>query len=282
MLLHISDTHFGTEQPQVVEALLRLTDVHRPELVVLSGDVTQRARRSQFRAASEFVDRLNTPSTLVIPGNHDIPLFNLAARLFRPYANHLREFGSVSAVHESSRVLVIALNTTRPSRHKNGVLSPAQVAHVVEQLGRAQPGQLRIVVVHQPVAVERPEDRHDCLRGPVSEALQRWAEAGADLVLGGHIHLPYVMPLHTRSDSRPLKRRLWAVQAGTAVSSRVREGIPNSVNLLRWGGALPPRLCLVERWDYLASAGSFVKARASTLETGPLPQPSAAFNPAGS
>lgn len=269
MLLHISDTHFGTEQPEVVDALLRLTDTHRPELVVLSGDVTQRARRAQFRAAREFVDRLNTPRTLVIPGNHDIPLFNLAARLFWPYANYLREFASVSDVHDSTRLRVIALNTTRASRHKNGVLSHEQVEQVVAQLRQARPGQLRVVVTHQPIAVERAEDEHDRLRGPLREALQRWAEAGADLVLGGHIHLPYVMPLFNTTTR--LKRRMWAVQAGTAVSKRVREGIPNSVNLIRWGGVLPLGLCLIERWDYLAEARAFARARATALDTGWLP-----------
>jgi 3',5'-cyclic AMP phosphodiesterase CpdA len=271
MLLHISDPHFGTEQPAVVDALLRLTDTHRPELVVLSGDITQRARRAQFRAAREFVDRLNTPSTLVIPGNHDIPLFNVLARVFRPYANYLREFPDVAGVHDSSRLRVIALNTTRPSRHKNGVLSPKQVEHVVEQLKQARPGQLRIVVMHQPIAVERPQDEHDRLRGPLDDALQRWAEAGADLILGGHIHLPFVMPLFGRSLA--LKRRLWVVQAGTAVSSRVREGIPNSVNLIRWGGVLPVGACVVERWDYLATAHAFARARVSALEIGWLPPP---------
>ncbi len=271
MLLHISDTHFGTEQPHVVEALQRLTDTHRPELVILSGDITQRARRSQFRAAREFMDRLNTPSTLAVPGNHDIPLFNVFARAFWPYANYAREFGETSGTYESSRLRVVALNTTRPSRHKNGVLSRAQVEHVAEELRRAEPGQLRVVVVHQPVAVERPEDQHDCLRGPVTEALARWAEAGADLVLGGHIHLPYVMPLFKRPDAPRLKRRLWAVQAGTAVSSRVREGIANSVNLIRWGGVLPPGLCLIERWDYLGSANAFARARVTAVDTGWLP-----------
>lgn len=269
MLLHISDPHFGTEQPAVAEALLRLTDMHRPELVVLSGDITQRARRAQFRAAREFVDRLNTPSTLVIPGNHDIPLFNLVARLFWPYANYLREFPSVAGLHDTSRLRVIALNTTRPGRHKNGVLSPAQVEQAADALRQARPGQLCIVAMHQPIAVERAQDEHDRLRGPLREAVVRWAEAGADLVLGGHIHLPYVMPLF--GATVPLKRRLWAVQAGTALSSRVREGIPNSVNLIRWGGALPPGLCVVERWDYLAAARAFARAGVSALETGWLP-----------
>jgi predicted MPP superfamily phosphohydrolase len=278
MLLHISDTHFGTEQPAVVDALLRLTDVHRPELVVLSGDITQRARRSQFRAAREFVDRLNTPRTMAIPGNHDIPLFNLVARAFWPYANFQHEFGNMGAEHDSSRLLVIALNTTRPSRHKNGVLSMAQVDEVAERLQQARPGQLRVVVVHQPIAVERAQDEHDRLRGPVGEAVQRWAEAGADLVLGGHIHLPYVMPLFGRGAA--LKRRVWVVQAGTAVSERVREGIPNSVNLIRWGGVLPLGRCLIERWDFLVEAQAFARARVTAVDTGWLPPEPPAFSPA--
>jgi 3',5'-cyclic AMP phosphodiesterase CpdA len=269
MLLHISDPHFGTEQPRVVGALLRLADEHRPELVVMSGDITQRARRAQFRAARNFVDQLNTPATLAVPGNHDIPLFNVLARAFHPYANYRRCFGSLAPEFESSRLLVVALNTTRPSRHKNGVLSHEQLRAVASRLQQARPGQLRVVVVHQPVAVEHPRDEHDCLRGPVHEALREWAAAGADLVLGGHIHLPYVLPLHERPGG--LRRRLWAVQAGTAVSHRVRDGVPNSVNLIRWGGVLPPGRCLVERWDYLRESGAFTRGRVSALDIGWLP-----------
>src|SRR5258706_7190913 len=112
-ILQISDTHFGTEQPPVVNALVRLAHAETPDLVVISGDVTQRARRSQFRAAREFVDRLAVPRTLIIPGNHDIPLYNIFARLFDPYANHRREFGDdLEPVFESCRLLVIRLNTT--------------------------------------------------------------------------------------------------------------------------------------------------------------------------
>ena len=87
VVLQVSDTHFGTEQPVVVEALLRLVRAQRPNLVVLSGDITQRARWSQFQAARAFIERLAVPATLVLPGNHDIPLFNLGARLLAPYAN---------------------------------------------------------------------------------------------------------------------------------------------------------------------------------------------------
>jgi 3',5'-cyclic AMP phosphodiesterase CpdA len=263
--MHLSDPHFGTEQPHVLEALLRVANVQRPDLVVLSGDITQRAHRAQFRAAREFVDRLGTPCTLAIPGNHDIPLFNLAARLFWPYANFQREFGALAPEFESPELLVVTVITTRRGRHKNGQVSSQQVEHVAERLSRAHEGQLRVVVVHQPIAVQREHDAHDRLRGH-AKATQRWADAGADLVLGGHIHLPYVLPLHERVPG--LKRRLWAVQAGTALSSRVRDGVPNSINLLRWGGPLPAGRCEIERWDFHHEATAFEPVAKTVAETG--------------
>jgi len=255
LLIQISDPHFGTERPRVVEALVRLVRRETPELVVLSGDITQRARRGQFRAAREFVDRLGAPALLAIPGNHDLPLFNAASRLFKPYANFRREFGhELEPVYESDRLLAIALNTTRRWRHVNGEVSKAQVERVAARLARAAPGQLRVVIVHQPVCVTQPEDEANRLRGH-ARAVRRWAEAGADLVMGGHIHLPYVLALHEAY--RGLPRQAWAVQAGTAVSRRLRNGIDNSINLVRSGDATQGRACTVERWDYRADSGEF-------------------------
>lgn len=258
VVLQISDTHFGTEQPKVVEALVGLAGQQRPDLVVLSGDITQRARSAQFRAARAFVDRLGAP-VLAIPGNHDIPLFDLWSRLIRPYARHVAAFEQVlEPVHATDDLLVIGVNTTRPWRHKNGEVSSAQIERVAALLDAAQRRQLRVVVVHQPVAVTLESDRANLLRGQVP-ALQRWAEAGADLVMGGHIHLPYVLPLPG------LTRPLWAVQAGTAVSSRVRPGAPNSVNLLRWGPAQAREHCDIEQWDYSATAEAFVRTDVTSL-----------------
>jgi 3',5'-cyclic AMP phosphodiesterase CpdA len=266
MLLHLSDPHFGTEQPDVVDALLRLVREQPPEQVILSGDVTQRARHAQFRAAREFVERLSAARTLVIPGNHDIPLFNLIARARAPYAGFVEAFGAeLEPVAESARWLVVALNTTRAHRHKNGEVSGEQIERVAQRLQAAKPEQLRIVVVHQPVAVTRPEDEVNLLRGH-ADAIGRWSSAGADLILGGHIHLPYVLSLHERMPG--LARRLWAVQAGTAVSHRVRDGAPNSVNLIRWGDPLSPGHGVIERWDYSAQVGGFAKVSATPIATG--------------
>ena len=252
VLLQISDTHFGTEQAPVVEALVALARQQRPDLLVLSGDITQRARPQQFRRARAFADRLGAP-VLAIPGNHDIPLVNLAARVLQPYARYRAAFGEVlEPLHNSADMLVIGVNTTRWYRHEDGEVSPRQIEQVAQHLAAAKAGQLRVVVVHQPVAVQRAQDVTNRLQGH-ADALRRWAAAGADLVLGGHIHLPYVMAL------TGLARPMWAVQAGTAVSARVRDGVPNSVNLLRWGRAAPAGHCLIEQWDCAADGPCFVR-----------------------
>ncbi len=271
VLLQISDTHFGTEKPEVLEALVALAAQQRPDLVVLSGDITQRARPNQFRAAKAFAERLGAP-VLAIPGNHDLPLFDLWSRLVRPYGRYAKAFGAeLEPVHTSPDWLVIGVNTTRAWRHKHGEVSPEQIDRVARRLSAASPGQLRAVVVHQPMAVTQSRDRVNLLRGH-TEAQRVWAAAGADVVMGGHIHLPYTMALQGWA------RRLWVVQAGTAVSSRTRPGVPNSVNILRWGDAAgapggPPsaqtetgRHCHIEQWDFAREAQAFVRAAVTAVK----------------
>ncbi|HRK38906.1 MAG TPA: metallophosphoesterase family protein [Burkholderiaceae bacterium] len=271
VVLHLSDTHFGTERPEVVEAVVALAVQQQPDVLVLSGDITQRARPEQFRAAKAFVDRLGG-HLVAIPGNHDIPLFDWWSRATRPYAGFLAEFGpELEPVFRTEDVLVIGVNTTRARRHRHGEVSAAQVDRVSRLLAMASHRQLRVVVVHQPAAVATPGERHNLLRGH-AYALRAWAAAGADVVLGGHIHLPFVLHRHEGG------RRLWVVQAGTAVSARTRSGVPNSVNLFRWGEAVArspqaagvqPTLaehCLIERWDYDAQLRAFVLADASTVK----------------
>jgi 3',5'-cyclic AMP phosphodiesterase CpdA len=259
VLLQISDTHFGTERAPVVEALVAFATQQRPDVVVLSGDITQRASRAQFRVARAFVDRLPAP-VLTIPGNHDVPLFNVPARLMHPYGHYREAFGDdLEPVHASADLLVACLNTTRWWRHKNGEISADQVERVAARVASAAPGQLRVIVVHQPVAVPQAGEVHNLVRRHAL-AVHRWAEAGADLVLGGHIHLPYAMPLPE------LSRPLWVVQAGTAVSHRVRGEQPNSVNLLRWGHDAPLGQCVIERWDCPAAGPAFERAAVTRFE----------------
>jgi 3',5'-cyclic AMP phosphodiesterase CpdA len=265
VVMQISDTHFGTEQPDVIEALLRMFREEKPDLVILSGDITQRARRSQFAAARAFVDRLAPTPLVAIPGNHDIPLLNMGLRLLAPYANYSRAFGAeLEPEFASPKLLVMGLNTTRPYKHADGEISVAQVQRVSSRLLQASPQQLRIVVTHQPICALLPEDESNVLLGHAG-AIRRWSEAGADLVLGGHIHLPYVIPLNERHPY--LARRMWAVQAGTAVSSRLRHGANNSVNLIRYAdGQRPAWTCSIERWDFQPQARHFMPVNITALE----------------
>jgi 3',5'-cyclic AMP phosphodiesterase CpdA len=256
LLLQISDPHFGTEQPLVVAALLRLANTLQPDLVVMSGDITQRARRAQFCAARAFVDAIGATQFVVVPGNHDIPLYNLFARIAHPYANHQRVFGDdLEPVFESAELLVIGVNTTRAYRRKDGEISAKQVERVVRRLDHATPRQLRIVVTHQPVVAARANDIRNLLHGR-EHAIERWSQAGVDLILGGHIHLPYVTPLHVAYKDLP--RQMWAVQAGTALSSRVRGRVPNSVNVINYNAStVGKRRATVVRWDFNQASASF-------------------------
>jgi len=270
LIIQISDTHFGTEQLPVLQALRDCIREQAPQLLVLSGDITQRARRSQFAAARAFIDSLAPLPLLALPGNHDIPLFNVAARMLAPYAGYRAAFGNdLEPEFESADLLALAVNTTRPYRHADGEVSKQQIERVARRLALAGPRQLRLVITHQPICVTRPEDRKNLLHGHLP-AMQRWAEAGADCVLGGHIHLPYVCALHEAGHG--LARRVWAVQAGTALSSRVRHGAPNSINLIRH--ARNDMTCIVERWDYAGASQRFVPVTQHQLDLdrGNMPQ----------
>lgn len=257
-LLQISDPHFGTERPQVVEALLRFAHDLAPDVAILSGDITQRARRDQFERARVFADALAAPRLLAIPGNHDVPLFNLVARVATPYANFDRAFGPerepTFAGHD---VLLVTVDTTRWYRHKDGEVAAAQIDRVSRRLRDATVSQVRIVVAHHPVFAIKPSDEANVLHGHAA-AIRAWSSAGADLIVGGHIHLPYVRAL--REHYPDLAREMYVVQAGTAVSSRVRHEAGNSVNVFRISDSGAPRRCVVERWDYLAHERGFAQA----------------------
>lgn len=249
-LLQISDTHFGTEQPAVVAALEAHVREHGADVLILSGDITQRARREQFAAAKTFVERLESygiPRTLVIPGNHDLPLYNLLTRFLMPYGNYRRHFGQdLEPSFENDELLLVGLNTTAPQRHKDGAVSAEQIERVAERLRRAGPGKLRIVIAHQPFGALELSDLSN-LQHNADHALATWADAGLDLVMGGHIHLPYVLPLSRQYPTLP--REVWIVQAGTALSSRVRGTSPNSFNRLLVGEGAEKTVD-VERWDF--------------------------------
>ena len=264
VLLQVSDPHFGTERLPVVEALVQLARKLNPQVLLLTGDITQRATRKQFSAARAFVERLNVPTVLAIPGNHDIPLFNWVARALTPYGHYISSFGSnLEPEYEDNDVLILALNTTCWYRHKDGEISAEQIERVARRCEGARSDKYRMVVVHHPMAVTTARDRENVIHGH-EQAIRRWAAAGVDVVIGGHIHLPFVLPLHERRQE--LQKPLWVVQAGTAISHRVRPDTANSINVFRVGGRVKEmkssadwalRYCELERWDFDERTQSF-------------------------
>src|SRR5690606_20862877 len=258
-LLHLSDLHFGTEDPEVVAALLQLAREQQPDLCLLSGDITQRARRAQFAAARAFVQQLPAP-VLAAPGNHDLPLFHLPLRLLNPYGNYPRAFGpSLEPQRERDDRPLSAGNSTRPARPEERGGPTAQLERVPARLRPSRPGQLRVIMLHHPVCAIQPTDVANLLIGR-EHASPAWVDAGADLLLAGHIHLPYLTTLGGTSE-----RRAWALQAGTGVSRRVRGTVPNSVNLIEHEAGDGQRRCRISRWDYAREDGRF-QLRGEVLE----------------
>lgn len=248
LLAHISDTHFGTEDPPVCAALRASLLAAAPDLVVLSGDVTQRARRAQFRAARAFIDSLAPLTVMALPGNHDLPLFDWAARLLVPFGEYRRAIAhQLAPTRTAAGFAVVGVNSTRLLRHKHGALPADVVEGVAQRLAALAAPAFRVVALHHPLEIVADADRRNRVRG-AEAALAAWTAAGADLFLGGHIHLPYCVP------AGPAAARAVALQAGTAVSTRRRGGRPNSYHLVRFGTE-GGRSMAIEQLDYLGAQG---------------------------
>jgi len=239
-LAHISDSHFGTEDPLVCSALRTDLLTEAPDLIVLTGDITQRARTDQFIAARAFLDGLAPLPVLALPGNHDLPLFDLLARFRAPYDRFLRYISpSLGPIWQKQELAVLGINSTRLMRHKHGDLSMVLIDEVARKLERMR-HRFKVVSLHHPLRVFGAEDRNNRVRH-AEEAIARWSEAGADLFLGGHIHLPSCV-----TGGHPGKQTIF-VQAGTAVSTRRRGGCPNSYNVIRFEMDGPRRIHIEQR-----------------------------------
>lgn len=256
-ILHLSDTHFGTEVPEVMKALADAARKLDPEVVVVSGDITQRARQSQFDAAARFLNTLRVGNRVVIPGNHDIPLFNLAARAAAPYRNYERTFGPRETVWSGPRVCIVGIDATSPLRHTRGTLDQDRLRQALEKARAAMaPEGLLIACIHQPMYTAWPEDAAEILIDARRSA-QICCDCGVDAILSGHVHVP--LAITSRDVFPELRRHFILAGAGTAVSNRVRPGAPNSFNALRVGPANRTQPCIdIERFDFDPGAGRFV------------------------
>ena len=223
----MSDPHFGTEVPEIVRALVDALHALAPSLIVVSGDITQRARRSQFTAARAFLDRLPAVPKLLVPGNHDLPLFNVPVRLFAPRHAYHRAFGPAETGWSAEGVVVTGIDSTRRFRHTRGDIALDVLRRRVS--GAVSDALVRLVVAHHPLHTLLKQDSHERLIGApvIAEELSRLS---ADLVLSGHVHMP--LQADTRASFPGLRRHFVLSGAGTAVSSRTRSGAPNSFNVI--------------------------------------------------
>jgi 3',5'-cyclic AMP phosphodiesterase CpdA len=185
-VLHLSDLHFGRgDKPESIEALAALIEDVRPELVIASGDLTHRGLRSQHETAASFLRSLELP-LLTIPGNHDIP-YTFPKRFTQPWAEFMRLWESTEPTYRSNGLIAIGLNSVRPWRHQSGRLRDDQVAQAAEAFRDAPAGTFRIVALHHHLlgAPWRSRKKPVAKRNRVLGGL---VEAGADLILAGHIH----------------------------------------------------------------------------------------------
>jgi 3',5'-cyclic AMP phosphodiesterase CpdA len=229
IIFHFSDIHFGGPQaPNVAEAILAEIKRIAPTVVVLSGDLTQRARTAQFREARAFLNRIDAP-LIVVPGNHDVPLWNVFDRFLSPLDKYRRWItDDLNPVYKDEELIVMGIDTTRSFTIKGGSIGSDDLQMVRERLCELPSNRLKVLVGHHPVVQPPGFENEDTVRG-VERALKLFGQCGVDMILTGHLHESYAA-LHKQAEGG-----IMIVQAGTAASLRGRgtERLKNSFNLIQ-------------------------------------------------
>ncbi len=228
-LVHLSDLHFGRVDEQLIKPLISAVTGVNPDLVAVSGDLTQRARSHQFRAARAFLDALPQPQ-IVVPGNHDVPLHNLFTRFLQPLDKYKRYItDDLQPAYVDDEMVVVGVNTARSLTVKGGRINEDQVTRIREKLCASGDELVKAVVTHHPF--DLPEGYSDReLVGRAQMAMTGLADCGADLFLAGHLHVSHTG--HTAKRYNIRGHSALVVQAGTAASTRAR-GEANSFNVIR-------------------------------------------------
>ena len=266
-ILHASDVHFGKPHlPAVSDAVVRFVHDERPAAVVISGDLTQRAKVGEYQAARAFLNRLAPYPLVTTAGNHDVPLYRFWERVFAPYRNYRahirRELDTVLDVEGGPNSLparFVALNSSAPrSAIVNGRLTHRQLEFADKSFASSSAATLRVLVVHHNLIKPSELDSAPPMRGAV-RVLRRLRNWRVDLVLSGHIHQTHFGCGGARS-SEPAGGGVPIVLAGTASSSRGRgkERGGNSFNLIR----VEPSGMRVTGYLYSKDAGRFLQGGA--------------------
>jgi 3',5'-cyclic AMP phosphodiesterase CpdA len=224
-LFHVSDLHFGREDQAAMRWFAGLVHTDRPDAVICTGDLTMRARKSEFAAAADWLNGLGVPVT-VEPGNHDLPYFNPLARLLDPYRRYRALAGLLERPLDLPGVMIVPLKTTARVQLRNlswGRVSRSGLKAALERLAEKPAGVVAVVACHHPLIPNRFTGRGETRRG--ADALALLAEAGADAVLSGHVHDAFDIAHHEAG------RVVRLIGAGT-LSERLRTS-PPSFNEIR-------------------------------------------------
>jgi len=238
-ILHVSDLHFGPPYVAAAgEALVRRAAEIEADVSIASGDCTQRAKEHQFAEAREFLDRLPDVPCVVVPGNHDVPLYRVMERLFRPrelYRKYISE--ELDQVVRVPGAVIVALDSTSPRRSiTNGRIHLDQLEFCERAFADAGAGDVRIVVAHHHFA-PAPDYERDQTMPKARRAMDRFVELGVEIVMGGHLHRAYIGNSLDVYPGRDRDRGIIIVQSGTTTSrrGRGREREKNSLNRVRVG-----------------------------------------------
>ena len=261
-IAHLSDVHFGRHDPEIVAAVEAFLFERRPDLVVISGDFTQRARVEQYRQASEWLDRLEAGGlvTLAVPGNHDVPLYDVMRRFARPLNRYKRFIDDdLCPWFEKDEVAVLGINTARSLTIKDGSISREQIAMIRDRFRDVPDEKTKILVTHHPLFAMPIGDEGELSKVVKrdQDALEAVAEAGVDMLLAGHFHRTFA---NSARDMVETAGAALVIQAGTATSTRLRGDELQSFN---WLDLAKDRVELqVQRWD----GSAFVGGRPTSFE----------------
>ncbi|CAN5366178.1 metallophosphoesterase [soil metagenome] len=233
-IAHLSDIHFGANDPKIVAATEAWLIAQQPDLVIISGDFTQRARVEQFREASSYINRLQAAGfkLLMIPGNHDVPLYDVVRRFASPLGRYKRFIShDLCPWFENDEVAVLGLNTARSLTVKDGRINREQLKIIHDRFAPVAAAKTRILVTHHPLfampigsggELSEAVGRHD-------DAVKAVCEAGVHIALAGHFHRTYAEAARKMVEHAG---RALIIQAGTATSTRLRNDEPQSFNWL--------------------------------------------------
>jgi 3',5'-cyclic AMP phosphodiesterase CpdA len=228
-IVHLSDLHFDWIDKSIIEPVIKTVTELSPDVVVVSGDLTQRARSSQFVEAKEFLDRLPSPQ-IIVPGNHDVPLYNVFSRFMQPLDKYKRYItDDLTPFYSDEEVAILGINTARSLTIKYGRVNEGQIAAIREKLCPFPEEVTKINVTHQPFDLPEGHDE-DELVGRAQLAMEAIANCGADVLLAGHLHVSHTG--HSSARYKIAGHSALIVSAGTATSIRHR-GEVNSFNVVR-------------------------------------------------